>query len=214
MAQGYKDFTSGAVLNAADLEDYCELQGIMRFASAAARTTALSGVLTEGLMCYLIDLNVIQAYSGSAWSTIGPVHGALTAWAPTLTQSGTVTKTTVGAYSRVGRWVIAYCTLSVTGAGSASNQISVSLPVTAATSNALAGTGYVIDASANAGAGGMYTGIASLAGTTLAVLYATSNSGQTAANLLIGSGSSTMTAALASGDAVVFQIQYEAAADA
>ena len=57
MAAGYKDFVAGTVLAAADLEDYCELQSVMRFASAAARDTALSAVKTEGMLAYLLDVN-------------------------------------------------------------------------------------------------------------------------------------------------------------
>ena len=57
MAAGYKDFTAGAVLTAADLEDYTQNQSIMRFASASARDTALSTVKTEGMHAYLIDVN-------------------------------------------------------------------------------------------------------------------------------------------------------------
>ena len=104
MAAGYKDFTAGAVLTAADLEDYCENQSIMRFASASARDTALSVVKTEGMYAHLIDLNVDTVYTGSTWSTIGPVHGAWTTF--TTTWSGTLGNgTKVSYYMRIGRRV-------------------------------------------------------------------------------------------------------------
>lgn len=215
MASGYLDFVAGATLTAANLEDYCELQGIMRFASAAARDTALASVLTEGLFAYLIDVNTVTVYSGAAWSTIGSVHGAWTAWSPTLTQSGAVTKTIVGSYMRVGRMITANCTLTATGAGTASNQITVSLPVTASTSNSIVGTGYIIDASLNAGSGGMYKCIAVLSSSTAVGMYDNAVGVATAsATGRLGDGANTMTAALASGDTVAFSITYEASADA
>ena len=211
MASGYFDFTSGAVLTAAQLEDYCELQGIMRFASAAARTTALSGVLTEGLTCYLIDLNVIQVYSGTAWSTIGPVHGGLTAWTPVITQSNAPTFTnTLSWYSRVGRMVTGATSLALTSAGTASNTITVTFPVTAASGTDAVGSGYIVDASS-----GLYTVIAVAASTTAVKFLTTNNAGTVSlANQTMGSGANAMTAALAATDVITFTFDYQAAADA
>jgi hypothetical protein len=42
-------------------------QTVMVFASSAARTTALSGVLAEGMVSYLQDTNSLEVYDGSAW---------------------------------------------------------------------------------------------------------------------------------------------------
>jgi hypothetical protein len=39
----------------------------MVFADSAARTTALSGVLAEGMMSYLQDTNAVEVYNGTAW---------------------------------------------------------------------------------------------------------------------------------------------------
>jgi hypothetical protein len=39
----------------------------MVFASSAARTSALSGVLAEGMVSYLQDTNAVEVYNGSAW---------------------------------------------------------------------------------------------------------------------------------------------------
>jgi hypothetical protein len=140
MSGGYKDFTAGAVLTAADLEQYCELQGIMKFASAAARNTALSGVLEEGLPAFLLDSNTLTVYSGAAWSTVGPLFGALTDWTPAVTQTGSVTVTnTYSKYIRIGRLVAGWFTLAVTGSGSGSAAITISVPVTAASTAPLVG---------------------------------------------------------------------------
>jgi hypothetical protein len=42
-------------------------QTVMVFADAAARTTALTGVVSEGMISYLKDTNAVEVYNGSAW---------------------------------------------------------------------------------------------------------------------------------------------------
>jgi len=42
-------------------------QMVMRFADASARTSALSGVLVEGMMSYLKDTNTVEVYDGTSW---------------------------------------------------------------------------------------------------------------------------------------------------
>jgi hypothetical protein len=50
----------------------------MVFADAAARTSALSAVLAEGMISYLKDTNSTEYYSGSAWVAIGGSASPLT----------------------------------------------------------------------------------------------------------------------------------------
>jgi hypothetical protein len=64
---GYKLFATGDVLTAAQVNTYLMQQTVMVFASSAARTTALSGVLAEGMVSYLQDTNTLEVYDGSAW---------------------------------------------------------------------------------------------------------------------------------------------------
>jgi hypothetical protein len=64
---GYKLFNTGDVLTAAQVNTYLNEQTVMVFADSAARTTALSGVLAEGMVSYLQDSNVVEVYNGSAW---------------------------------------------------------------------------------------------------------------------------------------------------
>ena len=64
---GYKLFNTGDVLTAAQVNTYLMQQTVMVFASATARTTALSGVLAEGMVSYLQDTNALEVYDGSAW---------------------------------------------------------------------------------------------------------------------------------------------------
>lgn len=69
-ASGYKLFVTGDVLTAADVNNYLQLQTVMVFASAAARTSALSAVLAEGLVSYLKDTDVVEIYTGAAWVSL------------------------------------------------------------------------------------------------------------------------------------------------
>lgn len=98
----------------------------------------------------------INASPQMIWQTVSP-SGSVdftelavgwTSFAPTLTQSGTVTATTArGAYIQVGSLVIFQFRLSVTGSGTAGNDITVSLPVSAAYSPGAGGAGGIYDAS-------------------------------------------------------------------
>lgn len=68
---GYKLFNTGDVLTAAQVNTYLMQQSVMVFANSTARTTALSGVLAEGMLSYLVDTNAVEKYDGSSWSAIG-----------------------------------------------------------------------------------------------------------------------------------------------
>jgi hypothetical protein len=68
---GYKLFATGDVLTAAQVNTYLNEQTVMVFADSAARTTALSGVLAEGMMSYLQDTNSVEVYNGTAFVAVG-----------------------------------------------------------------------------------------------------------------------------------------------
>jgi hypothetical protein len=67
----------------------------MYFASASARTTALTGVLVEGMVSY-IPTNGIEYYNGSAWVSISQAVTALTTKGDLLTYSTQDTRLPVG----------------------------------------------------------------------------------------------------------------------
>jgi hypothetical protein len=138
---GFKDWAAGNVLTAADLDTYLMHQAVMQFATSTARDTALSGVLDEGLLSSQADSNSLTAYSGSAWSTIGPLWGALTSWTPTVTQTGSVTVTNnYSRYIRIGRLIAGWFSLTVTGSGSGSANIVIgAIPATAASTSPVIG---------------------------------------------------------------------------
>jgi len=66
---GFKDFVTGEVLTAADVDGYL-MQGIWVFADAAARTAAVTSP-QEGNYSFLKDTNSTEYYSGSAWVAAG-----------------------------------------------------------------------------------------------------------------------------------------------
>lgn len=65
---GFKTFTTGEVLTAADTNGYL-MQGVLVFASAAARDAAITSP-QEGQFAYLKDTNVTTYYTGSVWANL------------------------------------------------------------------------------------------------------------------------------------------------
>jgi hypothetical protein len=65
---GFKDFVTGEVLTAADVDGYL-MQGVWVFASATARDAAVTSP-QEGNFAYLKDTNVTTYYTGSAWANL------------------------------------------------------------------------------------------------------------------------------------------------
>ncbi len=68
MANGFKVFSTGEVLTAADVNDYLMEQSIGIFADATARDAQITSPI-EGQFCYLADSNVLQFYNGSSWAS-------------------------------------------------------------------------------------------------------------------------------------------------
>jgi len=70
---GYKLFNTYDVLTAAQVNTNLMQQSVMVFASSAARTSALTSVLSEGMCSYLLDTNKFEIYNGSAWVTVATI---------------------------------------------------------------------------------------------------------------------------------------------
>jgi hypothetical protein len=208
VAEGYKDFTDGSRLYAAEIEEYAQNQAVMRFASAAARDTALATVKTEGMLAYLLDANTLTVYTGSAWSTIGPVHGAWGTWTPTITQGvGVGVSLNEASFFRAGRFASFSATLTCTSAGTAANTIVVGgFPFSMKTYStySILGVGGVLDASAAMS----YDGNLRWAGATSFTIQ----NGATPVDGLLGS--SGFTASLTTSDILSVHGHCELAADA
>jgi hypothetical protein len=65
---GFKTFATGDVLSAGDVNGYL-MQGVLVFASAAARNSAITSP-QEGQFAYLKDTDVTTYYTGSAWTNL------------------------------------------------------------------------------------------------------------------------------------------------
>ena len=87
---GYHLFNTGDVLTAAQVQYNLQNQSIMFFASAAARDSALTGVLAEGMFAYLADTNTTVYYDGASWQSFGTgdVTGLTAGTGITITNSG------------------------------------------------------------------------------------------------------------------------------
>lgn len=84
-----------------------------------------------------------------------------TDWTPTLTQGATVSKTVNRAkYVKIGNVIVAFCYLSPTAAGTASNAITVSVPLTPAADPCGAGAYWYYDLGTTIHAGTAIVGAA------------------------------------------------------
>ena len=76
---GFKTFTTGEVLTAADTNGYL-MQGVLVFASSATRASAITSP-QEGQYSYLKDTDALEYYNGSAWTgaPVGDITAVTTA---------------------------------------------------------------------------------------------------------------------------------------
>ena len=69
MGSGYKNFSAASVLTAADLNNYCQSQSVMYFATTTARDAAITAPLAG--MCAYIDSGDasegLYTYNGTSW---------------------------------------------------------------------------------------------------------------------------------------------------
>lgn len=122
-------------------------------------------------------------------------------WTPTVTQSGAVTKTVnLAKYISAGKLVIARAKLTMTGSGTGFNPITISLPVTSATTGEDVGSGALYDLSTTT----TYPGLWQIVTSTTISMYRTDVS-------FTGFAGQDPNIALASGDILRFDILYEAA---
>jgi hypothetical protein len=97
---GYKEFTTGDVLTAADANGYLASQVVMVFASAAARTSAIASP-QEGMISFRKDADVMEYYSGSAWVAVDSGTSPLTTKGDLFTFSTTNARLGVGTNGQI-----------------------------------------------------------------------------------------------------------------
>jgi hypothetical protein len=157
----------------------------MRFASTAARDSALSAVKTNGMHAYTTDASRLWQYDGTDWVIMSePTQGFTPTWTGLTTTSGTNT----GYYRRRD----GYCDFKITftfGASSAvTGAVTVALPIAANIAADLDGFDvFLYDASAVT----FYTG-------------ATSNSTSSIANVVALNSAGTYVTAAALSSTVPF----------
>ena len=109
--QGYRIWTPGEVITADNVQDFLQDQTVQVYDSSAARGSALTGYIAEGMISYLKDTNAVEVYNGSAWEEVGADPAIFTtgtagqflkslgtagvAW-DTVPTPGTATPTTAG----------------------------------------------------------------------------------------------------------------------
>lgn len=99
---GYKNFTVGQVLTSAEVDGYLMEQAVMVFASSAARSSALTGVVSEGMLTYLSDTNSLEYYDGAAFQPVSNPGDITAVTAGTgLSGGGTSGSVTLGIDSTV-----------------------------------------------------------------------------------------------------------------
>ena len=74
---GFREFVTGEVLTAANVDDFLMKQSVQKYADAAARDAALGvtvgggNALRQGMVAYLDDVDEVIKYDGTVWTTVG-----------------------------------------------------------------------------------------------------------------------------------------------
>jgi hypothetical protein len=164
---GIRVFASGEILTAAQVNGYLMDQAVTRFADAETRDASFGGVgqptLTEGRICYLDDVNLIQFYDGAAWQS----SAQFTVGDGTITEAkladnsvtsakiapGTVIAADIAAGSITNTEINASAAISDTKLATISTALKVSNSATTAASANTASAIVARDASGNFAAG-------------------------------------------------------------
>jgi len=106
---GFRTFSAGEVLTAANVNNYLMQQAVMVFDDDSARSSSLGTAVSEGMLSYLKDSDVVQVYNGTAWAAVDTeitsiAGSAITGEITTATISGqnvtnTLTASTATSYT-------------------------------------------------------------------------------------------------------------------
>jgi hypothetical protein len=224
---GYKLFATGDVLTAAQVNTYLMQQTVMVFASSAARTTALSGVLAEGMVSYLQDTNSLEVYDGSAWvgatgditaltagtgisisSATGPIPTvAIDSTVATLTGSQTLTNKTltspvISTITNTGTLTLPTSTDTIVGRATTDTLTNKTLTSPTISGGTNTGSVLVGPEERTTVAATAATGTIAYDAITQGVLYFTSNASANWTLNIRGNSGTTLNSILAVGDAI------------
>jgi hypothetical protein len=71
---GYRTFVPGETLTADNVQNFLQDQVVQVYASASARDSALTGLVTEGMVAFLKDSNKLFTFNGSSWEEVTPTN--------------------------------------------------------------------------------------------------------------------------------------------
>jgi len=160
---GIRVFASGEILTAAQVNGYLMDQAVTRFADAATRDASFGGagqpILTEGRICYLDDVNLIQFFDGATWvdsaqftvgdGTISNVKLAANSVTSDKIAPGTVIAADIAAGSITNTEINASAAIADTKLATISTALKVSNSATTATDANTASAIVARDASGN-----------------------------------------------------------------
>jgi hypothetical protein len=124
---GYRTFTAGAVLTAAQVQGYLQDQVVMDFASNAARTSALASP-SQGMVSYLTDSNSYWQYYEAYNAGTNPGGAASAGWYPqenTLLFAGKRTNTSGVSIPTAAYTVVSFNSFSCAGSTSNTDTIQI-----------------------------------------------------------------------------------------
>jgi hypothetical protein len=224
---GYKLFATGDVLTAAQVNSFLMQQTVMVFADSAARTTALSGVLAEGMVSYLQDTNSLEVYDGAAWvgatgditaltagtgisitSATGPIPTvAIDSTVATLTGSQTLTNKTlttpvISSITNTGTLTLPTSTDTIVGRATTDTLTNKTLTSPAINGGTNTGSVLVGPEERTTVAATAATGTIAYDAITQGVLFFTSNASANWTLNIRGDSGTTLSSILAVGDAI------------
>lgn len=190
---GWKQWADSEVVEATDFQNYIQDQVVQVYAGTAARATALSTAVSEGMVSYLSDTNTLQYYSGTAWVDVSSPGDITEVTAGTgLTGGGASGAVTLNVnYAAVGSAVLA--SPNITG--------------TATLANGTVTGNFIVSGTATFSAN---TSFGSVTSTELGYLDGVTSAIQTQLNAKLGTSNAAVATATA-GSAVVRNITLSTA---
>lgn len=70
--QGIRTWVPGEVITADHIQQNLQDQVVQVYATSAARSSAVTGLVAEGMVSVLKDTDVIEYYNGSSWTSLTP----------------------------------------------------------------------------------------------------------------------------------------------